>query len=829
MGRIIHSHKSQDSSNTNMLKSADSMNKWKIPHYYKRSSNNSPNNQHSSSSSSSSSSSFSTTNPSIIHNNNYIQEGFLYKVGNLPNMQSPSTVGIINSPKRIMSESRPRNKSVSSVSSTNSIKKYSKKKNKSDMVFVNYTVQDTVDNKNTLQQITPLQPATETFKNGIISPVTNEFSQQSQQQQQQQPFPISQKLYRKRMLKIFGSSKHQKSVPILHHSTDEASVALERSLSSSNLYNSSGISKKSYNAFLKYNNLSRHDNDITTSINTNSTVTYKNNINQVSINENTSTLNEIDIANLEYVPKSKNDPTLAQPPSTTSKSKLILNSMNNMTRSINRKYNQNTANTNNSTTDNNNNNNNNNNMANTYTNNSSSNNSNCNNHSNIIGRSISVNEGLKITLGGSGQIIPQYIEQKNLDSKAIEDNDASVAFSKLICKKRTEMNTSPQPLIPPSTSGIDNTISVANNMNGTNLSKPVTQRTASVTSLSSTNSRYSPLRTQSPARARSSTRGSSMHRLSRDISTVYSPNTLLHDISPLLETDTFLDSQFPSGNNTINGISKRVSVLSSGSSTNANKIGHRRKQESISDNYKFVSTFGNGTYSRSASTTSVTTPNTTSNINSQTTITSSGLLLTPPYVTPSLTQLPNSLSTASTPSGIELYNLNTVNTTSRQTTSYTNHFQQGKASNDISDALADFTESLPLVKAISKEPTASNTNNHMNLSNFTDNNESKFVFKNSYNGTYNTASNSGNIHNDRENGEASNISRADAFPYFIDSSANSSGMDSLMPNTLSATTTTTSNSISQNFLINEHNNNAHLLSKDINNSKNNNNNNNPYG
>ncbi|KAK5773643.1 hypothetical protein RI543_004951 [Arxiozyma heterogenica] len=815
MGRIVSGHKSQDSPNTNMLKSSESMNKWKIPHYYKRFSNNSPNHHHSSSSSSSSSS-FSATTSTTTNNNNHIQDGSFYKIGNVPNMQSPSALGIINSPKRIVLESRPRNKSVSSVSSTNSVKKYSKKKNKNDMVFVNYTVQDNADNKNALQQLTPSQSATEAFKNETVSPIINEFPQQSQQQQQ--PFPISQKLYRKRMLKIFGSSKHQKSVPILHHNTtDEASVALERSLSGSNLYNSNGIGKKSYNAFLKYDNLNYHNNDNTTAVNTtNTTINYNNNNNsnnnnKVSISENTSTLNEIDISNMEYVPKSKNDPTLAQPP-TTCKSKLILNSMNTMTQYINRKYNQSSTTTKNS--NNNSNTNTNNSVNNTFTNNSNNNNNIYNNRNNIISRSISVNEGLKITPNGLGQVIPQYIEQKSSDPKAVEDNDASVAFSKLISKKRTDINTSPKPLIPPPISGIDNTVSSTNNMSGITISKPHSQRTASVTSLPSNNSRYSPLRTQSPARPRSSTRGSSMHRLSRDVSTIYSPNTLSHDVNPLLETDTFLDSQFPTASNTLNSVSKRVSVLSSGSSTNANKIGHRRKQESISDNYKFISTFSNGTYSRSTSTTSVTTPNTTLNTNSQTAMTSSGLLLTPPYVTPSLTQPPNSLSTVSTPSGIELYNLNAINSSSRQT-AYTNHFQQGKQSNDISDALTDFAESLPLVKTLSKEPTNANMNNNMNLLNSSNNNEPNFVSKNNYNGTYKTTDNNENFHNDRENGESSNVSRTDAFSYFTDSNANSSGAESVMANILSTTSTTTTNSIPQNFLINDNKTTAHLLSRDI--------------
>ena len=759
MGRIISGHKSQESPRSNMLKSSDSMNKWKIPHYYKRSSNSHHNNSDHQRSSTSTNS----------NNDSYITESSLSGIANIPNIQSSSTAGFINSPKRLVSESRSRNKSVSSVPSTNSLKRHSKKKNKNDMVFVNYTVQDKVDDKNSLQQGTPLQQPTDVLKDEMISPIISESSKQ-----QEQTFPVSQKLYRKRMFKIFGSSKHQKSVPVLNHGTDEASVALERSLSSSNLYNPNCIGKKSYNAFLKYSKLNREGNY--------DTIT---NDNTVSFNQNPSNLNEIDIANMEYVPKSKNDPTLAQPPTTASKSNLILNSLNTMTQSINRKYSQ----------------------------------SNNNNNSNsVIKRSISVNEGLKVGSYGLGQIIPQYIEQEGIDSKAVEENDASVAFSKLIYKKRTDTNTSSQSLISPPTTGINKTST--NNTNGITISKPRNQRTASVTSLSSTNSRYSPLRIQSPARPRSSTRGSSVHRLSRDISTIYSPNNALHDISPLLETDTvFLDSRLPNSDNSTNNASKRVSVLSSGSLTNVNKIGHRRKQESISDNYKFVSTFSNGTCSRSASTTSATTPNTTLNTSSFAPMTSSGLLLTPPYATPSLTQQANSLSVASTPSGIELYKLNNANNSSRQTT-YINQFQQqGEISNDVCDALADFTESLPLIKGISKEQTKTNMNNIKHLVHSADDNKPKLEIKGSCNGTYSITNNNNNanIYNEKENGEAANILRLDGFPYFVESSVNSSSMESVMANTLPFATTTITNPIPQDSLINDHKTNTHLVSNGVSN------------
>lgn len=720
MGRIESGHKPSESPKSLKGRGADSTNKWKIPHYYKR---------------------FSQTNSSQNSSNNSTDSmDSASRKSSITNYQNSPNINVMHSPRRVVSEGRSRNRSISSASpSISSTKKTSKKKGKSDMVFVNYTVQD--DSNNSSQQLTPLQQQEDVFKIETLSPIIH------QSPKQYQPSG-AQKSNRRRMLKIFSSSKEQKLVSVSSPSnTDEASIALERSLSSSNLYSKSGVNKKSYSSLLKYGKLT---NNSKSTSNIEETRNMK-----LSSQTAMSPLKENVLANAEIVPRSKKDPSLAQPPTSIPKSKLLMNNRNPMTQSINNQKQNKTF---------------------SY-----------NGGNGTIDIPLTNTANYKVDPKNLGQIVPQYIEQKATYPKPVEDNDASVAFSKLIYQKITDSNASTQALITPpssSTTTATNT-TISNSTNTATLPRAQNQRTASVTSLSSVGSRYSPIKTNSPARPRSSTRGSSVHRLSRDISTIYNANNALHDINPLLETDSFLDSQFPNSHgNTVNNNSKRMSVLSSASSSNVNKLGHRRKQESISDNFKFVSTFSNGNYSSNASTTSITTPSNTTTANPQIAVTPSGLLLTPPYVTPSMTQPPNFASTASTPSVSDSYNVgSTVNSSTRQPV-FNNTFQKNS-----NEALAGFNEALPIIKGIPKQQkgyaSMDTSQNNMDVQ--------TSVSNNNYGNNFNR-NNDPVVNNNIRADDTTNILGPDVLSFFVDSSANSSGMESLMTNSLS----TANSSIPQN-------------------------------
>ncbi|CAR26519.1 hypothetical protein ZYGR_0H03320 [Zygosaccharomyces rouxii] len=133
----------------------ESVNKWKIPHYYRRS-------------------------PSSASQNSNSMDSNGGSTPTTPN------INVMSSPKKVLIEDRKRNDSANGGScnrpkkSNGSRSKRSSKKNPGEMVFVNYTVQDggsDIDNNN--------------------SP--NEFSQP----------PPKKKSSKSRMLKIFGNSKNE--------------------------------------------------------------------------------------------------------------------------------------------------------------------------------------------------------------------------------------------------------------------------------------------------------------------------------------------------------------------------------------------------------------------------------------------------------------------------------------------------------------------------------------------------------------------------------------------------------------------------------------------
>lgn len=161
-----------------------------------------------------------------------------------------------------------------------------------------------------------------------------------------------------------------------------------------------------------------------------------------------------------------------------------------------------------------------------------------------------------------------------------DENDASIAFSKMFTRKRANTGGSMSSMVSSSASS----------------NIPTLHRDLSTNSVSSMSNRYSPVRAGSPARPRSGTR-SSAHRLSRDLSSLYhstnSTTTTANAAADLpLGAETFLDTQ------------------------SKHRPSHKKKQDSISDLYKlhtssFVSS--NGTYSTApipSSTSSSSTPGT---------------------------------------------------------------------------------------------------------------------------------------------------------------------------------------------------------------------------
>lgn len=117
------------------------------------------------------------------------------------------------------------------------------------------------------------------------------------------------------------------------------------------------------------------------------------------------------------------------------------------------------------------------------------------------------------------------------DSK-LDENDASIAFSKLFSRKRANTGGSMSSLVssPASLSHL-----------------PTLHRNLSTNSISSASQRYSPNRSNSPARNRSNTK-SSQHRLSRNLSFIYQysnvlPSSSMDTYENISTGETYLDTQ----------------------------------------------------------------------------------------------------------------------------------------------------------------------------------------------------------------------------------------------------------------------------------------------
>lgn len=121
-----------------------------------------------------------------------------------------------------------------------------------------------------------------------------------------------------------------------------------------------------------------------------------------------------------------------------------------------------------------------------------------------------------------------------------DENDASIAFSKMFTRKRANTGGSMSSMVSSGTSSNLSTL----------------HRNLSTNSVSSLSNRYSPIRTGSPARQTSNLRGSS-HRLSRELTSLHSSTGFPVDLA--LGLETYLDTHTKQRQN------------------------HRRKQDSISD------------------------------------------------------------------------------------------------------------------------------------------------------------------------------------------------------------------------------------------------------
>lgn len=530
----------------------ESINKWKIPHYYKRAP-----------------SSMTNLNP-LSSNNLSIQD--------LPN-RSPIPKNI-TSPKKLILEDSNRKQPRS-------------KKNGKDMVFVNYTVQDETNNQNNnILDQSNLNLPHESFESHIPPSIPFQSKPNGKQ-----------KSARKRMLKFFGSSKDRLTNNLTSTVSTTKSVykptPLNRSISTPTLSNeemvmpsSNKSSKRGYANFLKYGKLGSSSSTINTH----------------SISENTS----FDDMLNEVVPKSNNQP-IKNGYSNLSSSYLNDPQMNANVASI-PLFNSKNINLDRKPMDLTNHQNkfmdftiNNNLMING---NASSTSLSSGSDTRLQPRQFSNAQQSNISPGSSDTFgISPSANLPNLNEhpSGQEENDASIAFSKMFTRKRTSIadSISSSRSSKNSISNSSTTIKPVNNNSNVN-----NQNT-----LSSMTNIYSPIRTASPARPGSSTRASSSYRLSRDFSSLSSvpdgpENTIINN-------NTYLDNQ--------HGQMAIANNQDNMNSTN-DRIGHKKKQESISDLHRHQQQTINN---------SVTTP-------------SSMTFVTPPYFASNFA-ISSSNSTSSTP------------------------------------------------------------------------------------------------------------------------------------------------------------------------------------
>ncbi|AJU45211.1 AGA_1a_G0016160.mRNA.1.CDS.1 [Saccharomyces cerevisiae] len=590
MPKNSHHHRSS-SVNSTKSRSTESTNKWKIPHYYRRSASGS-------------------TQASPDRNSS---------TGSCSTPVLP-TMNVMSSPKKVLLED-PRDNHTKA-------KKSSRKKS-GEMVFVNYTVQDTANENDTDLQTQPVS---------VPAPKAK----------------LKKKSSKRRMLKIFGSSKNEhiedivEEQPMVLQMDSESKPLSGTPISESGIDASSLTTKRSYNSFLKHNRL-------------NGKTPFSGNLSFPSLNMmgNTTDLpidNNDFCSEKEVVPKSTHDPSLAKPPSRFTGSET--NSTPNLssiplmnTKNTRLKYNK---------------------VAPQSSDRQKSQESGLYHSTESFNFKDQNYSNNKSSLSLNSDLSTPHFAKHSPDSprtsrsfncgdsqskvKLPEENDASIAFSKMFTRKRANTGGSTCSLASPT---IAQTIQQSN----IKVNKLPTQRTTSVGSLSSMSNRYSPIRVASPGRARSATRGSSLYRLSRDLNSLPSVTDLPEMDSTTPVNEIFLDGQPQHKSGSVKG-------------------GHRKKQESISDAQRIQN-----------SNSYITTP--------------SSSLVTPPYYMTGYT-LPSSASASSTPNVLETHNMNFVPSTStvtsyRPSSNFSSFDKEYSNENDASGEFSAFNtpmENIPALKGI---------------------------------------------------------------------------------------------------------------------------------
>lgn len=480
-------HSMSRQSPRNSSHGAESVNKWKIPHYYRRSSA-----------------------ASSLHSTG----------SDNGNGSTPSTPGVnvMSSPKKVLVEDPKKGKKRPVYRS-----RKNKKKN-GEMVFVNYTVQDSASEDGMTSASTPELPPAEP------SPALNPKKKSS----------------RSRMLKIFGSSK---APPAAVGGTNLMACAEDEVMSDPYVTEStSAPAKRSYGSFLKYGRFHGH-------------------LPHGRRSESTP-----ELVSEEVVPKSSTySPNLVKPVSVgrfSSDSPRKINYLGGGNASFESVQ------------------------------------------SPVENRFLAANQALNssstIEADAYSYSKTSFPESQEVDKRHTDENDASIAFSKMFTRKRTNTGGSMSSLI-----------SLGHNAQEqlqTTAAAPSLRKNMSTSSVSSI-SYLSPLRTASPARPRSGTRGSYSHASSSH------SRAESVDAANFIGTESFLDSQ----------VANR-----SGSVTKP-----RRKQEPFSEAHRLYSTSAsNSTILNNGGNQNVVTP-------------SSSSLVTPPPFTSGYT-IPSNNSASSTPSVMDL-------------------------------------------------------------------------------------------------------------------------------------------------------------------------------
>ncbi|QLL34930.1 hypothetical protein HG536_0H03050 [Torulaspora globosa] len=461
---------------------AESVNKWKIPHYYRRSSA-----------------------ASSLQSNG----------SDSANGSTPSTPGvnIMSSPKKVLMED-PKKGTKRPVYRS----RKSKKKN-GEMVFVNYTVQDSASEDSVTSVHTPELPT------AGASPVLNSKKKSS----------------RSRMLKIFGSSK---APPAVIGGSNLVSCAENEVMSDPYAVSTtSAPAKRSYGSFLKYGKF------------------------HGSSAHNRGNEPVPGLLSEEVVPKSVYSPNLVKPApigrfvGDSPRKVGYLGGGNPNVESV---------------------------------------------ESPMEYRYLGTNHASSAAeLGAYPYSKASFSESVIGAKKHADENDASIAFSKMFSRKRANTGGSESSLLSLSHNAQEQLQSTM---------VPALRKNMSASSISSISYR-SPIRTASPARPRSGTRGSYTHAVSSH------SRADSQDAGSFIGAESFLDSQMANR---------------SGSAAK-----HRRKQESISESHRlYNSSATNSTVVNSSGNQSVVTP-------------SSSSLVTPPPFTSGYS-VPSNTSASSTPSAMDL-------------------------------------------------------------------------------------------------------------------------------------------------------------------------------